>query len=187
MFYEQVLCFGDQGLNDKCVDKKFVCRVLVCWKLFYLIIVLQKVEFIIDYFSKNIVGLLNGEVKVMVVISGCFQVVKYKLVFDKYIKKYNFEYIKVLVVFLGKVEGKVFGDDDENEMLGIDIEKEYIEYNLNLDVFGDLCNEFECSEYWVMIVVNKFQIGFNQLKLVVMYFDKKVSGVEVVQMLFCFN
>ncbi|PHS72870.1 MAG: restriction endonuclease, partial [Alcanivorax sp.] len=146
-------------------------------------IVSQKVEFIIDHFSKNIAGLLNGEAKAMVVTSGRPQAVKYKLAFDKYIKKHNLEHIKALVAFSGKVEGKALGDDDEKESLGIDIEKEYTEYNLNPDASGDLRNEFERSEYRVMIVANKFQTGFNQPKLVAMYLDKKVSGVEAVQTL----
>ena len=34
-----------------------------------------------------------------------------------------------------------------------------------------------------MLVANKFQTGFNQPKLVAMYLDKKISGVEVVQTL----
>ena len=119
----------------------------------------------------------------MVVTSGRPQAVKYKLAFDKYIKKHNLEHIKALVAFSGKVEGKALGDDDEKESLGIDIEKEYTEYNLNPDASGDLRNEFERSEYRVMIVANKFQTGFNQPKLVAMYLDKKVSGVEAVQTL----
>lgn len=181
--YEQALCLGDQGLNDKRVDKKFARRALARWKSLHPTIVSQKVEFIIDHFSKNIAGLLNGEAKAMVVTSGRPQAVKYKLAFDKYIKKQNLEHIKALVAFSGKVEGKALGDDGEKESLGIDIEKEYTEYNLNPDASGDLRNEFERSEYRVMIVANKFQTGFNQPKLVAMYLDKKVSGVEAVQTL----
>lgn len=181
--YEQALRLGDQGLNDKRVDKKFARRALARWKSLHPTIVSQKVEFIIDHFSKNIAGLLNGEAKAMVVTSGRPQAVKYKLAFDKYIKKHNLEHIKALVAFSGKVEGKALGDDDEKESLSIDIEKEYTEYNLNPDASGDLRNEFERSEYRVMIVANKFQTGFNQPKLVAMYLDKKVSGVEAVQTL----
>ena len=181
--YEQALRLGDQGLNDKRVDKKFARRALARWKSLHPTIVSQKVEFIIDHFSKNIAGLLNSEAKAMVVTSGRPQAVKYKLAFDKYIKKHNLEHIKALVAFSGKVEGKTLGDDDEKESLGIDIEKEYTEYNLNPDASGDLRNEFERSEYQVMIVANKFQTGFNQPKLVAMYLDKKVSGVEAVQTL----
>ncbi|CCE23082.1 type I restriction enzyme subunit R domain-containing protein [Methylotuvimicrobium alcaliphilum] len=105
------------------------------------------------------------------------------MAFDRYIKKHNLQHIKALVAFSGKVEGQSLGKDDEKDSLGIDIEKEYTEYNLNPDATGDLRQEFERSEYRVMIVANKFQTGFNQPKLVGMYLDKKVSGVEAVQTL----
>ena len=132
---------------------------------------------------KNIAGLLNGEAKAMVVTSGRPQAVKYKLAFDQYIKKHNLQGIKALVAFSGKVPGSILGDDDEREPLGIDLEKEYTEYNLNPDATGDLRSEFERPEYQVMIVANKFQTGFNQPRLVGMYLDKKISGVEAVQTL----
>lgn len=181
--YQQAVRLGDQGMNDKRVDKKYARRSLARWKSLHPTIVSQKVEFIIKHFIKSIAGLLNGEAKAMVVTSGRPQAVKYKLAFDKYIQKNNLNHIKALVAFSGKVDGKSLGDDDEKESLSIDVEKEYTEYNLNPDVSSDLRNEFERSEYQVMIVANKFQTGFNQPKLVAMYIDKKLSGVEAVQTL----
>ncbi|MEJ1407004.1 MAG: DEAD/DEAH box helicase family protein [Candidatus Sedimenticola sp. (ex Thyasira tokunagai)] len=181
--YPQAVRLGEQGINDKRVDKKFARRSLARWKSLHPTIVSQKVEFIIDHFTKNIAGLLNGEAKAMVVTSGRPQAVKYKLAFDKYIKQHNLGHIKALVAFSGKVEGKALGDDDEKNSLGIDVEKEYTEYSMNPDASGDLRNAFERSEYQVMIVANKFQTGFNQPKLVAMYLDKKISGVEAVQTL----
>ncbi|WP_419606157.1 type I restriction enzyme subunit R domain-containing protein, partial [Thiolapillus sp.] len=47
----------------------------------------------------------------------------------------------------------------------------------------DLRKVFDTKEYQVMLVANKFQTGFDQPKLVAMYLDKKVSGVEAVQTL----
>lgn len=181
--YDQAVRLGDHGLHDKRVDKKFARRALARWKSLHPTIVSQKVEFIIDHFTKNIAGLLNGEAKAMVVTSGRPQAVKYKLAFDRYIKKNGLDHIKALVAFSGKVDGKSLGEDDEKDSLGIDIEKEYTESNLNPDATGDLRNEFERNEYRVMIVANKFQTGFNQPKLVAMYLDKKISGVEAVQTL----
>lgn len=179
--YEQALRLGDQGVNDKRVDKKFARRALARWKSLHPTIVAQKVEFIIDHFKQNIAGLLNGEAKAMVVASGRPQAVKYKLAFDQYLKKHGLDQIKALVAFSGKVEGQALGRGAAE--LGFDPEKEYTEYNLNPAASGDLRAEFERSEYRIMIVANKFQTGFNQPKLVAMYLDKKVSGVEAVQTL----
>lgn len=181
--YQQAVRLGDQGLNDKRVDKKFARRALARWKSLHPAIVSQKVEFIIDHFTRNIADLLSGEAKAMVVTSGRPHAVKYKLAFDRYIKKHGITGIKALVAFSGKVPGKDLGDDDEEWPLGIDPETEYSEYNLNPDASGDLRKEFERAENRVMIVANKFQTGFNQPKLVAMYLDKKVSGVEAVQTL----
>lgn len=181
--YQQAVRLGDQGVKDKRVDKKFARRALARWKSLHPTIVSQKVEFIIEHFTRNIAPLLNGEAKAMVVTSGRPQAVKYKLAFDRYINKHQLHDIKALVAFSGKVEGKLLGEDDEKETLGIDIEKEYTEYNLNPQVNGDLRKAFEESGYRIMIVANKFQTGFNQPKLVAMYLDKKVSGVEAVQTL----
>lgn len=182
--YQQAVRLGDQGVNDKRVDKKFARRALARWKSLHPTVVAQKVEFIIDHFMKNVAGLLNGEAKAMVVTSGRPQAVKYKLAFDQYITKHNLQGIKALVAFSGKVPGSLLGDDDECEPLGVDIEKEYTEYNLNPDMkSNDLRNEFDSNEFRVMIVANKFQTGFNQPKLVAMYLDKKISGVEAVQTL----
>lgn len=181
--YQQAVRLGDQGLNDKRVDKKFARRALARWKSLHPTIVSQKVEFIIEHFRQNIADLLNGEAKAMVVTSGRPQAVKYKLAFDQYIRKHGLQGIKALVAFSGNVEGKALGDDDESRSLGIDIEKEYSEYNLNPDASVDLRNEFTKAGYRVMIVANKFQTGFNQPKLMAMYLDKKISGVEAVQTL----
>lgn len=181
--YKTALRLGDQGVNDKRVDKKFARRALARWKSLHPTVVAQKVEFIINHFMQNIAVLMNGEAKAMVVTSGRPQAVKYKLAFDQYIAKHQLQGIKALVAFSGKVPGKLLGDDGECEPLGIDLKKEYTEYNLNPDATGELRNEFERSEYRVMIVANKFQTGFNQPKLVAMYLDKKISGVEAVQTL----
>ncbi len=58
------------------------------------------------------------------------------------------------------------------------------ETNLNPGLNGrDMRKAFDTRDYRVMIVANKFQTGFDQPKLVAMYLDKKVSGVEAVQTL----
>ena len=181
--YQQAVRLGEEGVNDKRVDKKYARRALARWKSLHPTIVAQKVEFIIDHFTKNIAGLLHGEAKAMVVTSGRPQAVKYKLAFDQHIANREIEGVKALVAFSGKVPGKLLGKDDEREPLGIDLDKDYTEANMNPDASGDLRNEFEKREYNVMIVANKFQTGFNQPKLVAMYLDKKVSGVEAVQTL----
>lgn len=182
--YREAYRLGVQGVEDKRVDKKLANRALARWKSLHPTNVTQKVEFIVNHFMNSVVNLLDGEAKAMVVTSGRAQAVKYKMAFDKYIQKHNLQGIKALVAFSGKVPGHDLGEDDPKEPLGFDPESEYTEYNLNPDADGkDLRNAFEETQFNVMIVANKFQTGFNQPKLVAMYLDKKISGVEAVQTL----
>tara|TARA_R110001583_G_scaffold188684_1_gene351028 strand:+ start:4087 stop:7293 length:3207 start_codon:yes stop_codon:yes gene_type:complete len=180
--YQVAFSLGQKGVSNKRVDKKMANRELARWKSLHPTNITQKVEFIMNHFHQNVQGLLSGESKAMVVTSGRPQAVKYKLAFDKYIAKKGLEGFKALVAFSGKVEGKLLGEDDGG--YGIDYDKEYTEYNLNPDLGSqDLRNLFDQDSYRVMIVANKFQTGFNQPKLVAMYLDKKISGVEAVQTL----
>ena len=169
------------NLDDKRVDKKMARRALARWQSLHPTNPSQKIEFIINHFRSTVMPLLNGEAKAMVVTSGRPQAVKYKMAFDAYIKKHNLQDIKALVAFSGKVKGSELGEDDGT--YGIDYDAEYTEINLNPDVKNDLRHAFEESQYKVMLVANKFQTGFNQPKLVAMYLDKKISGVEAVQTL----
>ncbi len=47
----------------------------------------------------------------------------------------------------------------------------------------DMRKAFDTSDYQVMLVANKFQTGFDQPKLVAMYVDKPLKGVECIQTL----
>ncbi len=61
---------------------------------------------------------------------------------------------------------------------------QFNEANMNPGLRGrDMRKAFDSADYRVMIVANKFQAGFDQPKLVAMYVDKKISGVEAVQTL----
>ncbi|MEI6705886.1 MAG: type I restriction endonuclease [Methylococcales bacterium] len=165
--------------DDKRVDKKYARRALAKWVSLNEVNITEKVEFILQHFSENVARLLNGEAKAMVVTSGRAEAVKYKLAFEIAIKKQGLQNIRTLVAFSGKVSGKKLG-----EGFNVDSEKEYTETNLNPEIGSlELRKAFEQQEYRLMLVANKFQTGFNQPKLVAMYLDKKISGVEAVQTL----
>lgn len=167
--------------DDKRVDKKYARRALAKWLSLHPTNVTQKVEFILQHFTTNVAPLLKGEAKAMIVTSSRAAAVKYKLAFDKKIKTKEFANIRALVAFSGKIKGSELGDDTG---FMIDSEADYSENNMNPDIGSlDLRKAFEKKEYQVMLVANKFQTGFNQPKLVAMYLDKKISGVEAVQTL----
>lgn len=139
VFYKMVFNFFKQFEDSKWVSGKVVKCVLVQWMLLYFINVIQKVQFIVEYFIKNVVYWLDGKVKVMVVISFCVVVICYKKVFDCYIEQYSeYGFIYLLVVFFGKMIGKqvMYQDDSEfkDDVFIVDENEEFIEQSMNLDV-----------------------------------------------------
>jgi type I restriction enzyme R subunit len=144
----------------------------------------QKVKVIVEHFKKNILGLLGGQAKAMVVTSSRKEAVRYKLAFDKYIadclkEDRGYANIQAMVAFSGEVEFYP-NDPDSAALLG----EKYTETNMNPGLKGrEMRKAFDSDDYQVMIVANKFQTGFDQPKLCAMYVDKKLGGVECVQTL----
>lgn len=139
----------------------------------------QKVKLIVEHFRDNVLGLLGGQAKAMVVTSSRKEAVRYKQCFDSYIADKGYQKIHAMVAFSGEV---AFTDKDPNG--ASQIGEKFTEINMNPQLKGrDLRKAFDSDDYQVMIVANKFQTGFDQPKLCAMYVDKKLAGVECVQTL----
>jgi type I restriction enzyme, R subunit len=139
----------------------------------------QKVKVIVEHFKKNVMGLLGGQAKAMVVTSSRKEVVRYKLAFDKYVAENRYSRIRALVAFSGEV---AFHPDDPDSTALLD--EKFTEHNMNPGLKKrELRKAFDSDDYQVMLVANKFQTGFDQPKLCAMYVDKKLAGVECVQTL----
>lgn len=128
----------------------------------------QKVEIIIEHFRANVAGCLGGKAKAMVITSSRPAAVKYRQEFENYIQAKSYSGIKALIAFSGKVK--------------LD-EKEYSEPSMNGFKEEELRYKFDRSCYQVLIVADKYQTGFDQPKLVAMYVDKRLRGVQAVQTL----
>ena len=167
-----------QGADEEVESKKAKVK-LNQWVRLHDYNISQKVQVIVEHFKDNVMGLLNGQAKAMVVTSSRKEAVRYKLCFDKYIAEKGYKKIFAMVAFSGEVE---FTEKDPNSE-GIVGEK-YTENNMNPNLKGrDMRKAFDSDDYQVMIVANKFQTGFDQPKLCAMYVDKKLGGVECVQTL----
>src|SRR5690554_1569388 len=143
----------------------------------------QKVQVIVEHFKDNIMGLLGGQAKAMIVTSSRKEAVRYKLSFDKYLQtkkeEKGYQAIEAMIAFSGEVE---FTEKDPNAAALIG--EKYTESTMNPGLKGrDMRKAFDSDDYQVMIVANKFQTGFDQPKLCAMYVDKKLGGVECVQTL----
>ena len=164
---------------DKEVESKRAKVKLNQWVRLHDHNISQKVKVIVEHFKDNVMQLLNGQAKAMIVTSSRKEAVRYKLGVDKYIAEKGYQKIHAMVAFSGEVE---FNDKDPNSegLLG----EKFTESNMNPKLKGrDMRKAFDSTDYQVMIVANKFQTGFDQPKLCAMYVDKKLGGVECVQTL----
>lgn len=129
----------------------------------------KKVAIIVEHFEEKIKDLINGKAKAMVVTKSRLHAVKYKLAFDKYLKEKGYQY-KSLVAFSSTV-------------IDPDTKLDYTEAGMNHISEKQTAEEFKKDDYKFLIVAEKFQTGFDQPLLSVMYVDKKLGGVNAVQTL----
>ncbi|EPB8165926.1 type I restriction endonuclease subunit R [Clostridium perfringens] len=137
----------------------------------------QKVETIVDDFIENRMMWIDGEAKAMVVTPSRLHAVRYKIAIDKYVKEKDYN-VKTLVAFSGTVtdEGESFTEESINEN---DIKAYAQKGSKNID----LAKIFKKDEFKILVVADKYQTGFDEKKLCVMYVDKKLDGVKTVQTL----
>jgi len=163
---------------DTRVDEKSAKRALAKWLSLHPTNIGQKVELIIEHFRANVAALLAGQAKAMVVTPSRAAAVKYHLALQRYCQAKGYEGIQAMVAFSGEVPNK------DAQEASFPPEHAFNEIKLNPGLNGrEMRKAFNTEEYQVMIVANKFQTGFDQPKLVAMYLDKKISGVEAVQTL----
>ncbi|NTS78709.1 type I restriction endonuclease subunit R [Catenovulum sp. SM1970] len=163
---------------DEEVDSKKAKVKLSQWVRLHEYNISQKVKVIVEHFKDNVMGLLGGQAKAMVVTSSRKEAVRYKLAFDKYVTENGYQSIRALVAFSGDVE---FNKDDPDAIALLD--QKFTEKSMNPDLKQDMRKAFDTGSYQLMLVANKFQTGFDQPKLCAMYVDKKLGGVECVQTL----
>ena len=188
--YKTAFNLGKEMVDTKRVDGKAAKRALAKWMALHPTNVVQKVQFIMEHFAKNVAHLLDGKAKAMVVTSSRAAAVRYKKAFDSFIETHpQYKGIHTLVAFSGQLTGKEVMHFDDAQLKGdtfiVDEDTVFSEDTMNPAVKGqDLRIVFDRPEYRVMLVANKFQTGFDQPKLVAMYLDKKIANdVEIVQTL----
>lgn len=127
---------------------------------------------VVEHFRTRVAHLLNSEAKAMVVTGSRKEAVRYKLAMEKYVADKGYTGISAMVAFSGDVNDPESGPEP------------FTERNMNPGLKGrDMREAFDTPDYQVMIVANKFQTGFDQPKLVAMYVDKKLAGVDCIQTL----
>jgi len=153
------------------VDETTAVKALVQYVRLHSTNISQKAKIIADHFRAYARPLLDGTAKAMVVTGSRKEAVRYKKYLDKYLADSRISDVRALVAFSGTV------DDPEDVGTGL------TERTQNPAVQADLAEVFKPATYNVMIVAEKFQTGFDQPRLVAMYVDRRLGGVQAVQTL----
>ena len=153
------------------VDESTAVKALVQYVRLHPTNISQKAKIVVDHFRAFVQPLLDGKAKAMVVTGSRVEAVRWKKYLDAYIADAKIAGVKSLVAFSGTVDDP----DDVGEGL--------TERSQNPGVQADLAQAFKPSTFNVMIVAEKFQTGFDQPRLVAMYVDKRLGGVQAVQTL----
>ena len=128
----------------------------------------QKVKVVVEHFRRNVMPLLGGRAKAMVVTSSRIEAVQWSQKMNEYIAQNSYNDMRTLVAFSGTVP--LDGTDGVTEA--------------GLNGRGDTAKAFNTEDqYKVLIVANKFQTGFDEPLLQAMYVDKKLNGIATVQTL----
>lgn len=205
--YKTAYKLKEDIVSDKMVDESSAVRSIAMWESLHPTNVMQKTQFIIEHFMKNVSKMLGGQAKAMIVVSSRPAVIRYKYAIEAYLKahpEYDREKVEEairfqvpgepLVAFSGKVNGaSAITDEDENTVMELDYLKknpfaairrdyDYTEENSNNIGYQKVEVAFDKPENRIMIVCDKFQTGFNQPKLCAMYVDKRLcNDIEIVQ------
>lgn len=129
----------------------------------------QKVRVVIEHFRRNVMDMLGGQAKAMVVTSSRVEALSWSKKMNAYLADQGYTDMHTLVAFSGSLT-----DEDTGETVT----------EVSLNDRSDVARAFrEEDENRVLIVANKFQTGFDEPRLLAMYVDKKLSGVATVQTL----
>ncbi len=153
--------------DDPEFDKKKAQRLMVGYVERHEHVIDKKVAIMVEHFEEKIARLIDGKAKAIVVTKSRLHAVRYKIAFDKYLKEKGYKH-KSLVAFSGTVK---------------DGDTEVTEGQMNKVPESQTAEEFKKDDYKFLIVAEKFQTGFDQPLLSVMYVDKKLGGVNAVQTL----
>jgi type I restriction enzyme, R subunit len=157
--------------DDPQVERKKAARALTQFMKFHPVNISQKTVVMVEHFNAVTRHKIGGRAKGMVVTGSRLEAVRYKQYFDRYIQEKGYP-IKSLVAFSGKVQ--------DNELENIT----YTEVGMNQGIGEkELPEKFGTQEYQVLLVAEKYQMGFDQPLLHTMYVDKRLGGIQAVQTL----
>lgn len=155
--------------DDPQIEKRKAVRAIGRFLQLHPANLAQRTAVMVEHFRSVVKGKIGGKAKAMLVTSSRLHAVRYKQEFDRYLKENGYTDIRALVAFSGVV--------DDGGII-------YTEPELNGFSERELPRKFEqVREYRLLLVADKYQMGFDQPLLHTMYIDKRLAGVKAVQTL----
>lgn len=138
----------------------------------------QKAEIIVETFRNVTRTKIRGKGKMMVVTASRLATVRYYHEIKRYMQKKGYDDIEVLVAFSGGISDPADGPDGP----------EYTEPSLNVGHDGQRVAESQTKAEFhnygdVLVVAEKYQMGFDEPLLHTLVVDKKLKDVKAVQTL----
>jgi type I restriction enzyme R subunit len=144
------LAHNGKDYDDAEVDRSTAMKGLMQWVRLHPYNISQKVAIIVEHFRANVVELLDGRAKAMVVTGSRKEAVRYKLAMDRYIRDRGYRDLATLVAFSGEVTDPDSGPGP------------FSEASINPNLKGRNIREaFKTDDYQILLVANKFQTGFD--------------------------
>lgn len=159
---------------DKEVQRNYAEGILAGMKDDKGLTISNKVDFIIRDFFENVYGTLNGEEKAMILANSKEEATEYYKCFKEKLSDSVYKEMQSVNVLIA-YSGKNSDDKEENDYNGLNPSTEF-------DVLQKAFDINQSNK--MLLVVDKYQTGYDQPKLCVMYIDKDLqSEVQIVQTL----
>lgn len=138
----------------------------------------EKVEVTLRHMTETVIPMLEGQGKGIVVANDIRMAMLWYKTIKTFTKNGKYTAVKPLIAFSGKAYDYINTSDSEAKP-----SQEVTEEKVNGFKEHELPSKFNSEEYNLLIVVDKYQVGFDQPKLCAMYLDKKVKDVNAIQTL----
>ncbi|TDN45067.1 type I restriction endonuclease subunit R [Azoarcus indigens] len=167
------LAHDGQEYDEKEVERSAAMKGIMQWVRLHPYNIAQKVQVVVEHYRENVQPLLQGRAKAMVVVGSRREAVRWQKAIRAYIARQNYP-LGVLVAFSGEVNDAESFPEPVTET----------DAQLNPGLKGrDIREVFKEPDFHLLLVANKFQIGFDAPLLCGMYVDKMLGGIQAVQTL----
>ena len=167
------LAHEGRSYDEQEVERSAAMKGIMQWVRLHPYNIASKVQIVVEHYRDNVLPLLGGRAKAMVVVASRREAVRWQKAVRAYIASRGYA-LGVLTAFSGEV------NDAESYPAPVTETSK----DVNPTLKGrDIREAFADAPHHLLLVANKFQTGFDQPLLCGMYVDKMLGGIQAVQTL----